>query len=207
MATRATYQINQTNFYCHWDGYPEGAAVRFANMIEAMTVPADEAHWKNCIADRRGGFEYAFIRGVMDAEPTEGHDAHGDTEHRYTVMVREDGNATMNHEERASWSSDTWRGTSVELSKWINAKRLSYAAMFGENAADREKLLTEFPVIVRCRIAGRHGAADRFVYATAENAAKIAEHCARYAAEFKVDNCNKAIYETQANEWRAALEG
>ena len=24
MATRATYQINATTFYCHWDGYPTG---------------------------------------------------------------------------------------------------------------------------------------------------------------------------------------
>ena len=72
MSTRATYQINNTTFYCHCDGYPTGAGYRFAKMIEALTVPSGE--WSHQpIEPRRGGLEYAFIRGVMDAEPTEGH--------------------------------------------------------------------------------------------------------------------------------------
>ena len=71
MATRATYEIDGITFYCHYDGYPAGAMDRLSNMVAADTG--------------RGGLPFAFIRGNFDAEPTDGHDRHGDTEFRYLI--------------------------------------------------------------------------------------------------------------------------
>jgi len=70
MSTRATYQINGTTFYVHHDGYPQGAATYFANAANS---------------DSLGGLAEKFIRANYKAEFTTDHEAHGDTEYRYTV--------------------------------------------------------------------------------------------------------------------------
>jgi hypothetical protein len=72
MATRATYQINHSCFYIHWDGYPEGAATYFWKMYKTMQTSA-------------GGYAEAFLRANEGAEFTAGHERHGDTEWRYTL--------------------------------------------------------------------------------------------------------------------------
>jgi hypothetical protein len=89
MATRATYTIEGMHFYCHWDGYPTGAAARMVKMIEAYTQPQSVAERaeSNPIDDRRGGLAFAFIRGNHDAEPTDGPLAYGDTEWHYEVFT------------------------------------------------------------------------------------------------------------------------
>lgn len=73
MSTRATYEIreggNSHTFYIHHDGYPAGAAVYFQNMLKANGAS---------LASR-------FIRGNERAEFTAGHEAHGDTEFKYTL--------------------------------------------------------------------------------------------------------------------------
>lgn len=77
MSTRATYLFQATDltpsvcFYIHYDGYPEGAAHYFRNMIA-------------CKNDR-GGMPARFMRGNDLAEFTGGHDRHGDTEYQYTI--------------------------------------------------------------------------------------------------------------------------
>lgn len=79
MSTRATYLFDQTSmqpavcYYIHHDGYKEGAACYFRNMLNA--------------ANGRGGYAAAFLRGNYNAEFTGGHNAHGDTEYRYTVAA------------------------------------------------------------------------------------------------------------------------
>lgn len=77
MSTRATYQFERTSFtptvtiYCHYDGYREGAAQYFLAMLES---------------NGKGGWADKFIKGNADqSELTMGHDAHGDTDYRYTV--------------------------------------------------------------------------------------------------------------------------
>jgi hypothetical protein len=89
MATRATYKIEAMTFYCHWDGYPSGAACRMVNMIEAYTQPQTVEARKSYdpIDDRRGGLAFAFIRGNMDAQPTKSKNAHSDTEFHYEVFA------------------------------------------------------------------------------------------------------------------------
>ena len=72
MATRATYDIEQTVFYIHWDGYPTGAAVYFWYMHKARK-------------QGKGGAAESFLRGNSDAEITRSHETHGDTEYRYTL--------------------------------------------------------------------------------------------------------------------------
>ncbi len=77
MSTRATYLFQATDhapsvcFYIHYDGYPDGAACYFRNMIAC-----DNA---------RGGMPARFIRANDLAEFTARHEAHGDTEYRYTL--------------------------------------------------------------------------------------------------------------------------
>ena len=76
MATRATYQFKSQHSpvvtcYVHWDGYLEGAAAYFWDMISC--------------GNERGGLACRFIRGVSLAEITRSHDAHSDTEYRYDL--------------------------------------------------------------------------------------------------------------------------
>jgi len=76
MSTRATYQfIGGTlpapiTVYIHHDGYPEGAACYFWNMHEC---------------ERRLGHFERFLIANERAEVTDSHEAHGDTEYRYTL--------------------------------------------------------------------------------------------------------------------------
>ena len=96
MSTRATYSIaergyqkrnewgqRQATFYIHHDGYPEGAAHRFAMMIESKVEPGEEPF--SGIGRKNGGWTFAFIRGNDEADMTESHQVHGDTEYRYHV--------------------------------------------------------------------------------------------------------------------------
>lgn len=74
MSTRATYQFNRpyskpATIYIHHDGYPSGAAFYFYNAMMASGNLSAES----------------LIRGNDRAEITESHDAHGDTEYRYTL--------------------------------------------------------------------------------------------------------------------------
>lgn len=96
MATRATYQINGKTFYIHWDGYEDGAAVYLWNMHQID-------------AKSRGDLAAAFLRGNDSAEFTDSHDAHGDTEFRYTID-----RDTLTVDKRTGWEdnqfSTVWTG-------------------------------------------------------------------------------------------------
>ena len=76
MSTRATYSFISDNlpavtFYIHCDGYKEGAAQYFYNAV----VSENES----------GSFVSKFLRANERADFTRSHDAHGDTEYRYTL--------------------------------------------------------------------------------------------------------------------------
>lgn len=79
MSTRATYKIDFTTFYIHWDGYPEGAATYFQNAFKHRHTMEDRAPNATLADD--------FIRANPRAELTPSHDSHGDTEFRYTVEI------------------------------------------------------------------------------------------------------------------------
>ena len=80
MSTRATYHFTATEhhqaitFYIHHDGYPAGAAHYFASML--------------ALDNERGGWPCMFLRANDGAEITASHEAHGDTEYRYTLDQR-----------------------------------------------------------------------------------------------------------------------
>ena len=217
MSTRATYQINKTTFYCHYDGYPTGAAQRFASMVAAMTV-AVEGH--RIIDERRGGFEYAFIRGVMDAEPTKNHDEHGDTEWRYTLNVAKDGSAAITvHEGKWKDQQDggSWRTFSVayhgDLAAWLNEQRGELVKMLTNAKAkgysdikDPEAEALEcIPVMVRVEEPFDYGTGHA-VYATATEATKIAKMLQAQSDGFSPDNPNRNGYAKRTAAWRAAVE-
>jgi hypothetical protein len=91
MATRATYQFKTQwsgthTVYIHHDGYPEGAA-------KYLTDGDSQAIYK--IEN--------FIRNNKRAELTESHEAHGDTEFRYTIQ-----GLHILAEERLNWSTKEW---------------------------------------------------------------------------------------------------
>jgi hypothetical protein len=77
MSTRATYSFRPKNelisktttVYIHHDGYFEGAAIYFWNAFQGG---------KGCMATK-------FIRANNEAELTDSHDAHGDTDYKYSL--------------------------------------------------------------------------------------------------------------------------
>lgn len=77
MSTRATYLFEAGQiapavcFYIHHDGYLEGAAAYFKAAV--------------LFENARGGLPAQFLRANDNAEFTESHQIHGDTEFRYTV--------------------------------------------------------------------------------------------------------------------------
>lgn len=105
MSTRATYQIKSEwngnpTFYIHYDGYKEGAALYFWNMIHAE--------------NKRGGWSTMFVRGNDLCEHTGGHDAHGDTEYQYTVDSKSKTVTVKHREWNCGWKGD-WSGSMVEF--------------------------------------------------------------------------------------------
>lgn len=82
MATRATYEIDFTTFYIHWDGYPKGAAGYFANALAYASSAEDRAPNVSLADD----FTHANPRAGL----TRSHREHGDTEYRYTVRTTGD---------------------------------------------------------------------------------------------------------------------
>lgn len=218
MATRATYEICGTTFYCHWDGYPTGAAQRFAAMVKAMIV-ADESEIDG-IERRNGGYAFAFIRGVMDAESTEGHEAHGDTEYRYTLDRDDQDGMMIRVEERLNFGNpakrETWAGKTFDLADWLNKMRGELVAqikrmqaryptgpMSSPGDAD-EMALESIPVVVKIAVQREYCKTPDVTYATAEQAGKIAKIYASKAEKFQDDNPNKAIYARKAQAWSDA---
>lgn len=192
MATRATYEVDGQVFYCHWDGYPAGAASRFANMIAALTAPETAGrHEIDAIAERRGGAAFAFIRGNLDAEPAHRgkHDGHGDTEFRYQVETHQSGAMTVRLEAR-SYNGE-WKGfgPAQPLAEFINAKR------------DKE---WDVPTIVVCEAGS--ACFRRTMLATADSAREIAAAHQRLADKFDDSNPNRKSHLEQAAAWRAAAE-
>ena len=186
MATRATYQIDDFTFYSHWDGYPSGAAARFWNMVDAMTQPETGDRSKiAALENRRGGAAFAFIRGNMDAEPTDGHDAHGDTEYRYTVKTsrEEHGRLFIDVDERRG---DGWQRVTIgePLALWVNRQL-------------RDEAFSRLVEIVEERAYSR----GRHRVATGVAAAAIAERHREIAAQFKDGNPNKSVHEDLAEAW------
>ena len=122
MATRATYKILDTVFYCHWDGYRAGAAMRFSNMIRQMTGAHPDPNSYKAFIDTRGDADFAFIRGNNDAEPAwQGcHEGHGDTEFRYDVQKNDAHGFTVRVATRNY--GDGWRawGAPIPLADFIN---------------------------------------------------------------------------------------
>ena len=83
MATRATYTFKSSSgdrhIYIHWDGYPEGAARYFKNMMDLR------AEQRKSLSDLRGGLTEQFIRANRGAEFTKHWEVHGDTEWHYEI--------------------------------------------------------------------------------------------------------------------------
>lgn len=230
MATRATYEINRTTFYCHWDGYPTGAAQRFANMVAQLTVANKSDSRLDAIEDRRGGLEFAFIRGNMDAEPTNSRDGHGDTEWHYKVEANKIGEISIKVETR-TWSDDNrdrWRlNYCGDLADWLNARRTELVArledmksrnpgQYGDLNPQAEALEC-IPVIVR-KVETRDafcGGSEYVTYATLEQATTIlagelrqvewfSVSCAAHGQPFAV-NPNKVAHEKKAHAWSVAI--
>ena len=81
---RATYQFKDDRlditFYIHHDGYPTGAARYFKKMRDY------EDKMKTC----NHGLAEVFFRANDNAEFTQSHEYHGDTDYQYTLTMPED---------------------------------------------------------------------------------------------------------------------
>ena len=91
MSTRATYEFrsnfhNPVVIYKHHDGYPEGAVEHLEGVRTAEQ----------------------FIRKIDEAEITDSHEVHGDTEYRYYITPSwEDDEVRVRVEEEDN--EDSWR--------------------------------------------------------------------------------------------------
>lgn len=99
MSTRATYRIKEFGgiepyieyFYIHYDGYPEGAACYFKQLLKNYEFLKEErikghSHW------RPGKAIIAF--GMIPlSELTRDHEEHGDTEYRYNIYLDKKNNS------------------------------------------------------------------------------------------------------------------
>ncbi|WP_296763733.1 hypothetical protein [Sediminimonas sp.] len=153
-------------------------------MIAAQNVPITGGrNFTELTEVRRGGWPFAFIRGAMDAEASDGHRAHADTEYRYDmfenpglpprvgVLVR-DG--------RGEWRQG-WHG---KLADFV----YEFGAPLGA------------PVIVQAAIPRDRGA-FRYELATLKHAIVIEEMARDAVDRFDGTNPNRAIYRDISDAW------
>lgn len=107
MSTRATYRIKEIHpcgdvsqyFYIHYDGYPEGAAVYFTELLanfDGLKEPS--LIGQHCLSWRQGKAIIAFGMLAL-AEFTSDARDHGDTEFHYDLCY--------SHEENV-WFVEAW---------------------------------------------------------------------------------------------------
>ncbi len=93
MSTRATYRVKEygnegsllQHFYIHHDGYPEGAAEYFKELVSNLEKLVD-GPLSTCTRCRPGKVICAF--GMINgAEFTGDHFSHGDTEYCYDIFL------------------------------------------------------------------------------------------------------------------------
>lgn len=191
MGTRATYEVEKQVFYCHWDGYKAGAAVRFANLVAAMTQPSERGI--DPVADKRGGAAFAFIRGNADAEPAYRgrHDGHGDTEYRYNIETSDEHGLTVRVEER-HWNSGgaDWRGFGMAqpLAGFINKHGREFNTPRIVAVSEPSSWGTHAPKL-----------------ATLDNAREIARLYREKGEGFADGNPNRESYLKRADAWDAAI--
>jgi len=181
MATRATYMVDGMLFYAHHDGYPTGAAERFARMIGAWYVPTEDNRME-AAEHPAGGLAFAFIRGNLDVAPAVSEGDHSDAQFRYVVAQRPDGRVEITVRDREAKEPD--RG---ELSEWMAHQqrnlRNDLAMYWTENPTEAPNEVTDglrtavqqaamdaaeaIPLIVRIKREAT------IVYATLDNAARI----------------------------------
>jgi hypothetical protein len=115
MSTRATYRISEdfqgngliNYFYIHYDGYPEGAANYFKDLLKSR----EEFHkvWNETYTGkdnlRRKTWAGTFEMGLPYSERTKDHECHGDTEFRYNLSFW-DNNQTVKAYKRSY--EDSW---------------------------------------------------------------------------------------------------
>lgn len=187
MATRATYDVGHMLFYAHHDGYPTGAAERFARMVEAWYIPTDSRHME-AAEHPAGGMAFAFIRGNLDVAPAKSEGDHSDAEFRYFVAERPNGQVEITVRDRKSKEPD--RG---ELAEWMAHQqrnlRNDLAMYWTDHPEDRPNEVNDglytimqqaerdaaeaIPLIVRIERREHDGAEPRIVYATIDQAARI----------------------------------
>lgn len=115
MSTRATYKFAAHGyragvcFYVYHDGYPVGAASKFLEAIKFSPDAGNSFSFQGPLSDR-------FFRANKNAEFTEDHDSHGDTEWRYTfdpannrILVEEVIYGAFDKDTGKRLSPDTWQ--------------------------------------------------------------------------------------------------
>ena len=99
MSTRATYKFSKSNdwmdinvtLYHHHDGYLSGAGLLFSNAMGGGKKLTAES----------------FLRSNSEAEITESHELHGDTEYRYDIDERSQSVQVSERDISKEWT-DQW---------------------------------------------------------------------------------------------------
>lgn len=105
MSTRATYRFraSRTTFYVHCDGYPEGAAKKFADSLVAE--------------GQASTYMEGFVRANLDAQWI--YDEPGDTEYHYELDDRVEGEPTIRVDEREDVGGEFRSIYIGPLSNWL----------------------------------------------------------------------------------------
>jgi len=183
MSTSATYNIDGTTFYCHWDNYPAGAAERFIAMVDAMTQPGTDGSYR-VTEDRRGGAAFAFIRGNLDAGP--GQDT--GVEFAYTLTTGPGNKITVT-------MLDVYanKSTTLPLDEFIRTH------------ANPERV-DDAQLVLSITKRDDYGP-ERTVYATRAVASRVAAAYAVRMQRFPETNPNHQISHKRMTEWAAAVHG
>ena len=124
----------------------------------------------------------------MDAEPTDGHDAHGDTEWRYTVTT-DPGTGVI---ECKAWSRSYGADWRVAFKGRLVEFCTLYGARFG------------LPRLIDLCVKSWEG--PRYVLATAPVARQLVARLRQMAAGYAETNPNRQDCSDRAEEWAAMLE-
>lgn len=191
MSTRGTYQFENLTFYIHHDNYLEGAARYFYKMVEASIKINTSPDALHPIDDHntRGGMEFAFIRGIGNADLSKGHDHHSDTEFRYFLNTSDLGVVTINAQEKM-WTEI--EGDKVHWRVVYNGELSEFINKYAEVDADK----------VLCKV---DDYSNRCTYATFVQAHDAAIAFYEGALKFNEGNPNRLSYMRKGKAWSEVI--
>lgn len=188
MSTSAVYNFPNMSFYCHYDNYQSGAALRLFNMVDAMVKPnADEPQ---CYSEGRGGLAFAFIRGNLDAEPC----VNTKRGVEYVYSIFEEDNIWNVRVQRSDYDGKIEYVQVMALEEFINTRI--------ENQGKEDDVLPRV-----CTVNNPFGhSPNHNLLVVDKDAYEIAVLMQEYSDTFKEGNPNKKSFADKSQHWMKAAD-